>query len=256
MGIIPAYAGSTSLNASLGIAKTDHPRIRGEHSVPLAPPRAFPGSSPHTRGARPIPVSASSATWDHPRIRGEHVTTSLSGSCISGSSPHTRGALDQMVVAELEPRIIPAYAGSTEARKSHLLAFPDHPRIRGEHAVDFLVAKGGGGSSPHTRGAHAFDESPDDFLGIIPAYAGSTSGLPLAEWRRADHPRIRGEHRFFLGEFPFGDWIIPAYAGSTLAFRHAFRSSRDHPRIRGEHVALPVGRRRHRGSSPHTRGAR
>ena len=71
--------------------------------------------------------------------------------------------------------------------------------------------------------------------GIIPAYAGSTDGLPIAEWRRADHPRIRGEH----SGLPLAEWrragssphtrgalrpeylpqggkrIIPAYAGST-----------------------------------------
>ena len=50
--IIPAYAGSTASMSAGARWLKDHPRIRGEHSVPEAPPRAFPGSSPHTRGAR------------------------------------------------------------------------------------------------------------------------------------------------------------------------------------------------------------
>ena len=51
--IIPAYAGSTSISLPPGSPGMDHPRIRGEHQ--RAPDRASPGpgSSPHTRGARP-----------------------------------------------------------------------------------------------------------------------------------------------------------------------------------------------------------
>ena len=58
-GIIPAYAGSTRLNA-LGLLFVW-------------------GSSPHTRGA-PAPVTRA-ATWDgdHPRIRGEHSSWATRG---------------------------------------------------------------------------------------------------------------------------------------------------------------------------------
>ena len=92
---------------------TDHPRIRGEHTVIGWAWDGVKGSSPHTRGARDgcdaelederiIPAyagstrkawSASSAPLDHPRIRGEHSTV------MNASSPTAR--------------IIPAYAGST-----------------------------------------------------------------------------------------------------------------------------------------------
>ena len=48
-GIIPAYAGQISSNASCAIASRDHPRIRGTNeSIPTAIDIA-PGSSPHTR---------------------------------------------------------------------------------------------------------------------------------------------------------------------------------------------------------------
>ena len=94
-GIIPAYAGSTKQSASKGSSRSDHPRIRGEHTVDggCAVPGA--GSSPHTRGAhtavshpaesgRIIPAYAGSTRGagrrrrrfaDHPRIRGEHRVT-------------------------------------------------------------------------------------------------------------------------------------------------------------------------------------
>ena len=50
-GIIPAYAGSTSLSESAVIASADHPRIRGEHASPSTMAGGCLGSSPHTRGA-------------------------------------------------------------------------------------------------------------------------------------------------------------------------------------------------------------
>ena len=52
-------------------------------------------------------------------------------------------------------RIIPAYAGSTDAHVGSDVTYPDHPRIRGEHGS---LANSDGiscGSSPHTRGARA-----------------------------------------------------------------------------------------------------
>ena len=54
-GIIPAYAGSTSLSSVDAAVAADHPRIRGEH-VKLPPIHLRSGgSSPHTRGARDNP---------------------------------------------------------------------------------------------------------------------------------------------------------------------------------------------------------
>ena len=71
-GIIPAYAGSTTGTCPPGTGSTDHPRIRGEHSIAklgeekrLRIIPAYAGStSPRRRWFR--------ARRDHPRIRGEH----------------------------------------------------------------------------------------------------------------------------------------------------------------------------------------
>ena len=111
------------------------------------------GSSPHTRGARDlralrvgghriIPAYAGSTCRlgsgrrrrpDHPRIRGEHLEFRGGVVVAGGSSPHTRGA--PVSVARRAPgaRIIPAYAGSTVFECGEVVAFGDHPRIRGEH---------------------------------------------------------------------------------------------------------------------------
>ena len=174
-GIIPAYAGSTLLPSTRFLSWPDHPRIRGEHYVSLQVQHLVLGSSPHTRGApkcahgppapeRIIPAYAGSTArcatiWtvrqDHPRIRGEHPHDGAGVLIALGSSPHTRGALDE---APLEP----CEGG-------------DHPRIRGEHRLFLGEFPFRDGSSPHTRGAQASIWATPWSLGIIPAYAGSTS---------------------------------------------------------------------------------
>ena len=115
VGIIPAYAGSTSSRC-----------VR---------PGFFLGSSPHTRGAQSLDGMELRREMDHPRIRGEHgrrecgsvrrvgIIPAYAGSTreglqgesgLMGSSPHTRGAL-------------------TGATRRACIG-RDHPRIRGEHA--------------------------------------------------------------------------------------------------------------------------
>ena len=175
---------------------------------------------------------------DHPRIRGEHQRLKVahvlargiipayagstkplaaSSSILWGSSPHTRGA--------------PSVSAGWEQDHG------DHPRIRGEHSAvgDHLAVP----------------------VGIIPAYAGSTTQCVLLardlrgsspHTRGAlatpctqtttfrDHPRIRGEHGHGGGPLGAHPGIIPAYEGST--------------------AGAPRGVPGRIGSSPHTRGAR
>ena len=237
-GIIPAYAGSTfsmvsgSENLPGSSPHTrgarsprpcspprpaDHPRIRGEHSVAHPAVRERPGiipayagstvrytilrsgrsgSSPHTRGAPISPSTCPRPCGDHPRIRGEHplaafcyklcfgIIPAYAGSTergsrddtlFRGSSPHTRGA--------------PTSGGAMPSRRE------DHPRIRGEHALL---------GDPSCHG-----------VGIIPAYAGSTSAVErLVSQMTGSSPHTRGARRARQGGQP---------------------RLRDHPRIRGEH---------------------
>ena len=194
MGIIPAYAGSTTGFAIVRFAVTDHPRIRGEHAHAHAYTPSRPGSSPHTRGA-PIrhpfchcypgiipayagstfsPICTREKSRDHPRIRGEHVLPHLHAREVQGSSPHTRGALSRSGAFPLAVRIIPAYAGSTPTPNGTTRRGTDHPRIRGEHVAGIPGKIVKAGSSPHTRGALLTAVDVDGGGRIIPAYAGST----------------------------------------------------------------------------------
>ena len=234
LGIIPAYAGSTVAGQGHDVTGADHPRIRGEHHVPTEQPGANPGSSPHTRGARPacprqrrrggiIPAYAGSTgrrgesrrgVGDHPRIRGEHRAVLADRGRDDGSSPHTRGAPRKGWVPSVQPGIIPAYAGSTRLIPCSRATSSDHPRIRGEHLHAVARVAVLGGSSPHTRGA------------------------------RLGAPRT-----------PLRGRIIPAYAGSTSPSNSPRERSGDHPRIRGEHERVSIRETLSPGSSPHTRGA-
>ena len=253
--IIPAYAGSTNFLGAPDSVASDHPRIRGEHSMGSLFTGYGGGSSPHTRGARKKPNPSQPARGDHPRIRGEHGRPPPSTAERSGSSPHTRGAPHRGFSRACEGGIIPAYAGSTRRRPAKSAATPDHPRIRGEHDCSIYFTNFPTGSSPHTRGALSRAWPRRRPSGIIPAYAGSTSSRKMTQASRAgSSPHTRGARP--CRSRPSGAaGIIPAYAGSTSwrASRCAWRG--DHPRIRGEHgvdLALHPGQA---GSSPHTRGA-
>ena len=193
--IIPAYAGSTPAPTPSAAGAGDHPRIRGEHVGWAWEGVKMVGSSPHTRGAlallqrtltqrRIIPAYAGStlrlATFgtparDHPRIRGEHTPGGgfISPGC--GSSPHTRGAHPRHGRRRILDRIIPAYAGSTVCWSIPCAGAWDHPRIRGEHGRHRRRRPPNQKSSPHTRGARRAGLGFRAGLGIIPAYAGSTS---------------------------------------------------------------------------------
>ena len=293
--IIPAYAGSTPGKPSPAPTRRDHPRIRGEHFDDAAEHGAELGSSPHTRGARRrrrrhhraegiIPAYAGSTParqprWqrqpDHPRIRGEHGDMNPPPGVPVGSSPHTRGARGSSPGARGRAGIIPAYAGSTGVSGGRRALSGDHPRIRGEHAARITPQTLAGGSSPHTRGARLVGACESGGVGIIPAYAGSTSSTSWPTPPRTDHPRIRGEHRWTRpaaprngGSSPHtrgarppdrhrrpGERIIPAYAGSTSVHYQYLSIIKDHPRIRGEHPYMPTQELEAKGSSPHTRGA-
>ena len=296
LGIIPAYAGSTTRWSSPSWSPWDHPRIRGEHVSDEVGQVGEGGSSPHTRGAPRdvppenidigiIPAYAGSTLHrrrphpggsDHPRIRGEHSMRHLRYGVVWGSSPHTRGAPVRVDGADHVGRIIPAYAGSTRRRPDRTSWIQDHPRIRGEHPAEHPLAAYASGSSPHTRGARADQAGRPLARRIIPAYAGSTVRHVVHVGPPPDHPRIRGEHGVLRGGPAVGEGssphtrgapqarlrrrlrerIIPAYAGSTPTCPRQASPSPDHPRIRGEHVRETAPANGTIGSSPHTRGAR
>ena len=70
IGIIPACAGSTCINAAGQAGMRDHPRMRGEHRHGLSLWWRLLGSSPHARGARAAPPSVSASRRIIPACAG------------------------------------------------------------------------------------------------------------------------------------------------------------------------------------------
>ena len=192
----------------------DHPRRRGEHSVPHAAGLAARGSSPQARGTRVhralsggkrriIPAGAGNtgfsfrrarASSDHPRRRGEHGLKKGRLSIFPGSSPQARGTPPVVLAGIITGRIIPAGAGNTCGRAVGGMTTSDHPRRRGEHYGCPARTGAPHGSSPQARGTRLQRNGGRTPSRIIPAGAGNTHPRGDFDLPRADHPRRRGEH--------------------------------------------------------------
>ena len=207
---------------------------------------------------------------------GEHQNASRLSHGPLGSSPHVRGALRPSATIGLGCGIIPACAGSTLFCHRFFGRFRDHPRMCGEHLPESAICGHSRGSSPHVRGAQFRGEFVDHLVGIIPACAGSTTGVAASAKVTRDHPRMCGEHGRLAtmpcrspGSSPHVrgaqrlerqscslSGIIPACAGSTSWETLRRSSIRDHPRMCGEHSVKHNAKGNDQGSSPHVRGAR
>ena len=152
--------------------------------------------------------------WEHPRIRGEHTRCPRMMAAIKGSPPHTRGAPISQHHSGIGAGATPAYVGSTTSCCPTAPRSRDHPRVCGEHydGEDVLILDEGSprvcgehgvsggfhfnaiGSSPPMRGARFARVTSAKWLGIIPAYAGSTFSASTIVAELWDHPRVCGEH--------------------------------------------------------------
>ena len=195
--IIPAYAGNTRGRILFDLSGGDHPRVCGEHSVPLGDWPSDWGSSPRMRGTLAVSVSTVLVFgiipayagntiplrllllmfWDHPRVCGEHISVSGFAPAVMGSSPRMRGTRYAHDRPDSHSRIIPAYAGNTSASRNTRARGEDHPRVCGEHPMSSRYFAKYGGSSPRMRGTPSELESGWQYYGIIPAYAGNTRSL-------------------------------------------------------------------------------
>ena len=171
-GIIPAYAGNTTICRCIATNSRDHPRVCGEHISGVIFRELLAGSSPRMRGTRMgcllehpyhgiIPAYAGNtlaeladdvADWDHPRVCGEHLPFRRRMLSLGGSSPRMRGT--PMTWAQIDDvaGIIPAYAGNTAFLSAASTAWRDHPRVCGEHISIKPIAIYQSGSSPRMRG--------------------------------------------------------------------------------------------------------
>ena len=134
-GLIPAHAGKTQPPTVRGRCRGAHPRSRGENRYAQVRATLTGGSSPLTRGKRPlvanrrtgeglIPAHAGKTAvrrieqnqeGAHPRSRGENAVMNHPAAAALGSSPLTRGKPTKPP-EELDGRgLIPAHAGKTHS---------------------------------------------------------------------------------------------------------------------------------------------
>ena len=152
-GLIPAHAGKTSLPSRWRRPARAHPRSRGENFRASRACTSDPGSSPLTRGKRPVPGlqgghpglipahagktgcrrSARGRRRAHPRSRGENSRGELRRKFQPGSSPLTRGKPMAPRRKRENRRLIPAHAGKTHQATCPTLDTRAHPRSRGEN---------------------------------------------------------------------------------------------------------------------------
>ena len=150
---IPACAGNTNVQGSLGGMLTVHPRVCGEHWTFSEKRGPITGSSPRVRGTRFylrststsrrfIPACAGNTVQIrpletvfpvHPRVCGEHSLGSRPEFQETGSSPRVRGTLLNISLVTFNQRFIPACAGNTHAKVTPLSPSSVHPRVCGEH---------------------------------------------------------------------------------------------------------------------------
>ena len=232
--IIPADAGSTPPASGPHGQAQDHPRGCGEHGRHFAGRHPRGGSSPRMRGALVsclnyavkdgiIPADAGSTAmnlkenvdiWDHPRGCGEHILDRQILISHSGSSPRMRGALGYDPGVGAGPRIIPADAGSTSPGSHCVRHLKDHPRGCGEHCCASALMAWDDPSSPRMRGALVAGRQSRIGCRIIPADAGSTSGLAMPSFFLEDHPRGCGEHVGVAAVKAFADGSSPRMRGA------------------------------------------
>ena len=193
-----------------------------------------------------------------------------------GSSPLSRGIPARGRPGNVRTGIIPALAGNTSWWNMYDVHHRDHPRSRGEYEQSVRRTRFGQGSSPLSRGIRTELTAKVDREGIIPALAGNTEVIELANFLATDHPRSRGEYDstkpstwMVTGSSPLSrgirrhpsglhlqPGIIPALAGNTHHVSQTACPMGDHPRSRGEYPAMLAGDVLGQGSSPLSRGIR
>ena len=197
-GLIPARAGNTKGTPSKSPMMRAHPRSRGEHVPAVRFKLTGPGSSPLARGTqllrrRPvcclglIPARAGNTPcvpceWvvsgAHPRSRGEHWDAASTPAWSSGSSPLARGTRVLPTLPRGALGLIPARAGNTFMCRFLRWGGWAHPRSRGEHAARTRLTYDEAGSSPLARGTLHHPQDHRGRVGLIPARAGNTEGVP------------------------------------------------------------------------------
>ena len=211
--ITPACAGKSGLGYTSLCMRWDHPRLRGEKifihlnhwraqgSPPLArgkerktkeKPTCF-GITPACAGKREGMFDCEDVIRDHPRLRGEKLKSLMRFRRRMGSPPLARGKGFCRSPSSGKPRITPACAGKRLLCPRFGSLSRDHPRLRGEKYLLYLLSMPSKGSPPLARGKAKGNELLLIFVRITPACAGKSSFLLFGFCFCWDHPRLRGE---------------------------------------------------------------
>ena len=129
---------------------------------------------------------------------GDHYLISPYSYTTPGSPPHVRGPPPHGTTEQTSAGITPACAGTTRTRNDICKAGGDHPRMCGDHIQLSLVRLPHLGSPPHVRGPLRSLLDNSTFVGITPACAGTTQRLTIIAFMGRDHPRMCGDHLYFL----------------------------------------------------------
>ena len=191
-----------------------------------------------------------------------------------GSPPRVRGTELLHRIRQGVHGITPACAGNRPCGSPALPAPGDHPRVCGEQAVSFILARPESGSPPRVRGTDPEYPEVEAPPGITPACAGNRYSHHMKTIRLRDHPRVCGEQIVEDGGrnidegspprvrgtgFPspahdilFG--ITPACAGNRRWRACPPPMVTDHPRVCGEQSRLCFCCCSRWGSPPRVRG--
>ena len=136
-----------------------------------------------------------------------------------GSPPRARGAVSRPSSAGIPGGITPACAGSSELYNENKEHIGDHPRVRGEQAIQKNDVEQNTGSPPRARGAVAPLAPSMAALWITPACAGSRDSSRERGLPDEDHPRVRGEQKTITSTASSGSGSPPRARGAARSHR-------------------------------------
>ena len=159
VGLIPTYAGNTTLTVTTSLRTRAHPHVCGEHRETSSVEGFGMGSSPRMRGTLGdacelfpflglIPTYAGNtmkgqeawhSQWAHPHVCGEHKVAFANNEQVQGSSPRMRGTHVLSRAADDLHGLIPTYAGNTGCLGCLCLLSGAHPHVCGEHQLKVLL---------------------------------------------------------------------------------------------------------------------
>ncbi len=178
----------------------------------------------------------------HPRVRGEQLCAPAFSHKGSGSSPRARGAGEEFWPVRLDPRFIPACAGSRTLFAPSVANPAVHPRVRGEQFKSTGPTENSGGSSPRARGAASLNSRPVAISGFIPACAGSRATSAGRAANHAVHPRVRGEQARAGASSPYWVGSSPRARGAGSAIADVTEMRRFIPACAGSSRCWATGR--------------